>query len=148
MIESTICTSLSKLKNKEITSVALTQAYLTEIEKQKELNAFVTICAESALKAAKESDERYANGTARKLEGIPLAFKDLYCTSGLRTTASSKILENFVPFYESTVTQKLLDEGAICVGKTNMDAWAHGSSTETSDFGPTLNPWDTSRLPG
>lgn len=139
MIRSTICTLLSKLKNKEITSVALVQAYLDEIEKQKALNVFITICSESALKAAKESDDRYANGTARKLEGIPLAFKDLYCTNGIRTTAASKMLENFVPFYESTVTQRLLDEGAICIGKTNMDEFAMGSMTRYSHFGPTYN---------
>jgi aspartyl-tRNA(Asn)/glutamyl-tRNA(Gln) amidotransferase subunit A len=139
MIESTICALLSKLQNREITSVGLVQAYLDEIEKQKELNAFITVCAESALKAAKASDERYANGTARRLEGIPLAFKDLYCTNGIRTTAASKILENFVPFYESTVTQRLLDEGAICIGKTNMDEFAMGSMTQYSHFGPTYN---------
>lgn len=139
MIQSTICTLLSKLKNKEITSVALVQAYLDEIEQQKELNVFITVCATSALKAAKAADDRYANGTARKLEGIPLAFKDLYCTNGIRTTAASKILENFVPFYESTVTQRLLDEGAICIGKTNMDEFAMGSMTQYSHFGPTYN---------
>ena len=139
MIKSTIHTLLSKLKSREITSVELVQAYLDQIEKHKELNAYITVCAESALKAAKTADERYANGTARKLEGIPLAIKDLYCTNGIRTTAASKILENFVPFYESTVTQKLLDEGAICIGKTNMDEFAMGSMTQYSHFGPTYN---------
>ncbi|MEK7654874.1 MAG: Asp-tRNA(Asn)/Glu-tRNA(Gln) amidotransferase subunit GatA [Pseudomonadota bacterium] len=139
MIQSTIHALLSKLRNKEITSVALVQTYLDEIEKQKELNVYITVCAESALKAANEADKRYANGTERKLEGIPLAFKDLYCTNGVRTTAASKILENFVPFYESTVTQKLLDEGAICIGKTNMDEFAMGSMTQYSHFGPTYN---------
>jgi len=139
MIQSTIHNLLSKLKNKEITSVALVQVYLDEIEKQKHLNAYITVCTESALKAAAESDKRYANGTARKLEGIPLAFKDLYCTNGIRTTAASKILEDFVPFYESTVTQRLLDEGAVCIGKTNMDEFAMGSMNQYSHFGPTYN---------
>lgn len=81
-------------------------------------------------------------------KGLPIAIKDNFCTSGLRTTASSKVLENFIPPYESTVTQKLLKSGLSFIGKTNMDAWAHGSSTETSDFGPTKNPWNLSRSPG
>lgn len=139
MINSTICKQLEQLKSKEISSVELVKGYLNKIEKQKDLNAYITVCAEDALKAAKEADQRYANGTARKLEGIPLAFKDLYCTKGIHTTAASKILANFVPFYESTVTQRLLDEGAICIGKTNMDEFAMGSMSQYSHFGPVYN---------
>ncbi len=99
------------------------------------LNAYLTICEE---KKSKEG----------LLAGIPLAIKDNFCTAGIRTTASAHVLKDFVPPYESTVTHRLLQEGALILGKTNMDAWAHGSSTETSDFGPTTNPWDTSRAPG
>ena len=82
------------------------------------------------------------------LAGVPIAIKDNFCTTGVRTTASAKVLNDFVPQYESTVTQKLKDAGVSFIGKTNMDAWAHGSSTETSDYGPTKNPWDTTRAPG
>lgn len=100
----------------------------------KDLNIYITLLE----KNAKGSDTY----------GMPLAIKDNFCTKGVRTTASSKVLENFVPPYESTVTSKLKNEGYELLGKTNMDAWAHGSSTETSDFGPTKNPWDTARAPG
>jgi len=83
-----------------------------------------------------------------ELKGIPLAIKDNFCTKDLRTTASAKVLDIFIPPYESTVTSKLKHAGAYVLGKTNMDAWAHGSSTETSDYGPSKNPWDTERAPG
>lgn len=90
----------------------------------------------------------YLTINKNRKKGLPIAIKDNFCTQGLRTTAASKILENFIPPYESTVTQRLLNAGFFPIGKTNMDAWAHGSSTETSDFGPTKNPWDLSRSPG
>jgi aspartyl-tRNA(Asn)/glutamyl-tRNA(Gln) amidotransferase subunit A len=97
------------------------------------------------LESAKHSDDRIQKGHGRLLEGIPLAFKDLFCTKGIQTTAGSKMLQNFVPFYESTVTQKLLDVGAFSLGKTNMDEFAMGSANVTSYFGPCLNPYQTDK---
>jgi aspartyl-tRNA(Asn)/glutamyl-tRNA(Gln) amidotransferase subunit A len=105
------------------------------------LNAFITETPERALEMAAASDVRLSAGEARPLEGLPLAIKDLFCTRGVRTTAASRILDNFVPPYESTVTQNLWDAGAVLLGKTNMDEFAMGSSNETSHFNPVVNPW-------
>ena len=103
----------------------------------------------NVLDQAKKIDlEIKQNGITKPLQGIPLAIKDNFLTIGMTTTASSNIIRHYNPQYESTVTQKLLDAGAIFLGKTNMDSFAHGSSTETSDFGPTLNTWNTDKLPG
>ncbi|HSW48369.1 MAG TPA: Asp-tRNA(Asn)/Glu-tRNA(Gln) amidotransferase subunit GatA, partial [Candidatus Saccharimonadales bacterium] len=110
--------------------------------------AFVTITEEEALKNAKDADERRANGADLPLLGIPLSIKDNFSTSGIKTTASSKVLENYIPPFDATVVRKLKDAGMVLLGKTNMDAFAHGSSTETSDFGPSRNPWNTDHLPG
>ena len=138
--ELTIIEALSMLKNKEITAIDLVQACIDQIEKLNlETNAFVTKTFEIALEQAKESDKRYANDTNRKLEGVPFAIKDIFCTKGVLTTACSKILSNFIPPYESTITQKLWDEGAIMLGKTNMDEFAMGSSNENSVFGPCIS---------
>ena len=104
-------------------------------------NAYVTLNEEKALEQAKEADKRYQNGTNRPLEGIALGIKDLFCTKGLRTTACSHIIDNFIPQYESTVTQNLLDDGAVFLGKLNLDEFAMGGSNETSYFGPVVNPW-------
>jgi aspartyl-tRNA(Asn)/glutamyl-tRNA(Gln) amidotransferase subunit A len=125
----------------EVSSAELTRAFLTAIEGARALNAFVTETPERALEAAMESDARIARGEGRPLEGLPLAIKDLFCTEGVRTTAGSHILGNFVPPYESTVSQNLWDAGAVMLGKTNMDEFAMGSSTETSYFKPAVNPW-------
>ncbi len=134
--------ALAGLRSKKFTSVELVQACLDQINKHnKKINAYLAINGK-ALDEAKKAD------LSKPLGGIPIAVKDNFLTLGLPTTASSKILENYMPQYESTVTQKLKSAGAIILGKTNMDAWAHGSSTETSDFGPTLNPWNTGYLPG
>lgn len=124
----------------KLTSEALTQAYLEKIEASTNLNAYVTVTADHALTQAKQSDQRIAEGNARPLEGVPIAVKDNFCTRDILTTAGSKMLHNFVPRYESTVTQRLWDAGAILLGKTNLDEFAMGSSTETSVHGPTLNP--------
>ncbi|MBQ7659882.1 MAG: Asp-tRNA(Asn)/Glu-tRNA(Gln) amidotransferase subunit GatA [Alphaproteobacteria bacterium] len=137
----TISQALTGLKNKEFTSVELTQEYLKNMEKGRKYNAYVLETPGEALKSAELSDMHYQNGTARKLEGIPLGIKDLFCTKNIRSTACSHILQNFVPPYESTVTQKLLDEGASFLGKLNMDEFAMGGSNENSCFGAAINPW-------
>ncbi len=130
-----------KLLSKQFSSVELTKCFLDRIEKFKELNAFITICGEQAIDAATQSDKRIADGKARDLEGIPLAIKDLFVTKGIRTTAGSRMLYNFIPPYESTVTQKLLESGSVFLGKTNMDEFAMGSANITSYYGKVINPW-------
>ena len=138
----TISESLKKLRNKEISPVELTKAYVENMENNNaKYNAYVTTTAELALTQAKEAETRYQNGTNRPLDGISLGIKDLFCTKGVRTTACSHILDNFVPQYESTVTQHLLNDGAIFLGKLNLDEFAMGGSNETSYFGPVVNPW-------
>lgn len=129
------------LKAKELTSLEATDAYLARIADAKELNAFVTVAADKARAMAKASDEKLANGEAGALEGVPLGIKDLFCTEGLLTTAASHILDGFKPRYESTVTANLWRDGAVCLGKLNMDEFAMGSSNETSFYGPVVNPW-------
>jgi len=133
--------ALHKLASKEVSSVELTQAHLQRIEARKHVNAYLTVNAEGALAAAKAADTARAKGETAPLLGLPVAVKDLYCTNGLRTTAASKMLENFTPAYESTVTQKLWNAGAVNLGKLNMDEYAMGGSGENSAFGATLNPW-------
>ncbi|MCA3631088.1 MAG: Asp-tRNA(Asn)/Glu-tRNA(Gln) amidotransferase subunit GatA [Methylobacterium sp.] len=122
------------------TSVELTAAHLQAMEAARALNAYVLETPEQALAMAKASDERRKSGSAGRLEGIPLGIKDLYATEGVRTTACSKILSNFVPPYESTVTKQLWRDGAVMLGKLNNDEFAMGSSNETSAFGPVVNP--------
>jgi len=137
----TVNESLKKLKAKEISPIELTQAYIDKMADNAKYNAYVTQTAEQAIEAAKEAEKKYMNGTNRPLEGIALGIKDLFCTKGIRTTACSHIIDNFVPQYESTVTQNLLDDGAIFLGKLNLDEFAMGGSNETSCFGPVVNPW-------
>jgi len=135
---------LSAYKKKKTSPSEIVGEYLRESKKQNpSLNSYVTICQQEALLKAKE-----ITNFDKPLSGIPIAVKDNFCTKGIKTTASSKLLENFYPPYESTVTKRLQEEGAIIIGKTNMDAWAHGSSTETSDYGTTHNPHDLDRVPG
>lgn len=137
----TIGESLKKLIKKEISPVELTQAFVEKTAEGTKYNAYVTNTAEQALEQAKAAEKRYMDGTNRPLEGIALGIKDLFCTKGIRTTACSHIIDNFVPQYESTVTQKLLDDGALFLGKLNLDEFAMGGSNETSCFGPVVNPW-------
>lgn len=142
LVELTIAEALDGLNKKEFTAVELTQAHLKEMEKARELNAYVLETPEIALERAKRSDERRAKGgKTGKLEGIPLGMKDLYCTKGVRTTACSHILDGFVPPYESTVSQKLEDEGSVMLGKTNMDEFAMGTANLTSYYGGVRNPY-------
>jgi len=136
---------LELLKRKKISSKELVSFYLKEAELNKELNAYISLNSENAIKSAEESDKRIASNTTRPLEGVPLAIKDLFCTKDVLTTAASKMLNNFIPTYESTVTQKLWDAGAILLGKTNLDEFAMGSSNETSFYGPSINPWSKDR---
>lgn len=139
----------AQLANGSTTAVKLAAASLDKIEATKNLNAYISVLNERALQRAKESDERRAAGKAiGPLDGIPVAVKDNMCLEGTRTTAASKILENFVAPYTATAVKKLEEAGAIIVGKTNMDEFAMGSSNENSYFGPVKNPLDESRVPG
>lgn len=135
--------------NKKFTCVDLVKHFQKRIEKYNpKLNIYLAL-NENVLKEAEKVDkEIIENGVTKPLQGIPFAVKDNFLTLGITTTASSNIISDYKPQYESTVTQKIKEAGAIILGKTNMDSFAHGSSTETSDFGPTLNPWNTEKLPG
>jgi aspartyl-tRNA(Asn)/glutamyl-tRNA(Gln) amidotransferase subunit A len=139
-----------KLDRKEVSSVELTNYFLTRIKKQNpELNAFITVTEEEALKQAQIADDYISTpGDNPLLCGIPFAAKDLFLTRKIRTTAASKILDNYIPPYDSTVIAKLKEQKAVLLGKTNLDQFAHGSSGETSAYGATKNPWDTTRMPG
>ena len=137
----TIAEALEAMKSKKISAKELTNAYIKKMEDGRKYNAYVLETPEVALKAAEIADKNYAADTARALEGIPLGIKDLFCTKGIRTTACSHIIDNFVPQYESTVTANLLGAGAGFLGKLNMDEFAMGGSTETGCFGPAVNPW-------
>jgi len=137
------------LKDKKISSRELTRSVLDRIEAVDEnIGAFITVSKELAMQQADQADRKLAAGSGSALTGIPLGIKDLICTQNLATTCGSKILENFVPPYDATVTRKLKDAGAVIVGKLNMDEFAMGSSTENSGLKATRNPWDPSRIPG
>ena len=146
----TIKNASEKLNKSEITSVELTKHYLERIKKfNPEINAYICVLEKEALKQAEESDERRSkNKVLSIMDGIPIAIKDNMCMEGTKTTAGSKMLENFTAPYDATVISKLLKSGVVILGKTNMDEFAMGSSTETSHFGPTKNPFDTKRVPG
>ena len=137
----TLAEARDAVSDKKVSSIELTKAFSKAVADAKPLNAFVTETPEKALEMAAASDARIARGEARPLEGLPLAIKDLFCTKGVKTTAGSNILNNFIPPYESTVTQNLWDAGAVMLGKTNMDEFAMGSSNETSFYKPVLSPW-------
>jgi len=137
------------LKAKQLSSVELTKAMLERVHQvEPKVHALVTITDELALKQAEQADKLIARGDANPLSGIPMVIKDVICTKGVRTTCSSKMLENFVPPYDATVVEKLNNRGVVVIGKANMDEFAMGSSTENSAFFPTHNPWDLSRVPG
>jgi aspartyl-tRNA(Asn)/glutamyl-tRNA(Gln) amidotransferase subunit A len=145
LTELTLAAARDALVKRQVSAVELAKAHVAAIEAARVLNCFITETPEEALAAAAAADARFKRGEARPLEGIPLGIKDLYCTKGVKTTAASHILENFVPTYESTVTANLWRDGAIMLGKLNLDEFAMGSSNETSYFGPVTSPW---RRPG
>ncbi len=137
------------LLKKEFSAVELLNAHLEQIEKLNgKLNAFITVCKASALEQAEHADKMISQGQDLPLLGIPIALKDIYTTKGIQTTAGSNVLKGYIPPFDATVVQKLKDAGAVIIGKTNLDAWAHGSSGENSDFGPTKNPWNEEYVPG
>lgn len=137
-----------KLDRKEISSVELTREYLTRIKAHEELGAFNTVCEDEALDAARLADEKIAKGEAMPLTGIPMAIKDNICTKDIKTTCSSKMLADYTPPYNATVMEKLNARGAVCLGKTSMDEFAMGGSSQTSAFSKPKNPFDTKCVPG
>lgn len=137
------------LHAKEISSVELTQYCLDRIgEHDPALNCFVTVVAERALQEAEQADRQRADGSNGLLTGIPVAHKDLFCVKDVKTTCASKMLANFVAPYDATIVRRLSDQGMVCLGKTNMDEFAMGSSGKTSFWGPTVNPWDVTKVAG
>lgn len=150
--ELTIKEAKEGLRSKKFSSVEITKACLEQIKKHnKTLNAYITVCEKEALETAKKADDLASQGEtleAKPLLGIPIALKDLFSTKGIKTTAASHLLKDYIPEYDATVVKKIKDAGAVIIGKTNLDAWAHGSSGENSDFGPTKNPWNKEYVPG
>ncbi len=148
MFDKTVAELTRALSRKEISSVELTRLFLDRISKHRDLNAFITVDPERSLAQAKAADARIAKGEGTALAGVPLAQKDIFCADGWLTTCGSKILSNFVAPYDATIIEKFNRAGAVCLGKTNMDEFAMGSSNETSYYGAVKNPWDTARVPG
>lgn len=144
-----IAEAREKLDKKEISSVEITESVFSRIDNvEGKVDAYLTLCKEEALNQAKEADKKIAAGEKGSLLGIPIALKDLICTNGVKTTCGSKMLENFVPPYDASVTKALKKEGAVITGKLNMDEFAMGSTNENSAFKITKNPWDLNRIPG
>ena len=145
----TVREAATLLADRQVSSVELTRAVLDRIEGvDAAVKAFVTVTPDEALTQAQEADARIAAGDASPLTGVPMQLKDNLCTKGIATTCSSRMLETFVPTYDATVARRLYDQGAVLVGKGNLDEFAMGSSTENSAFFTTLNPWDLERVPG
>ncbi len=145
----TITQLRDKLLSKEISATEVVEYYLQRIDRfDTELNSFITVCGEDSVKKAKEFDNNFEKLKDRKLSGIPIAVKDVFSTKDILTTCASKILEGYIPVYNATVVERILNENAIILGKTNLDEFCHGSGTATSCFGASRNPWDVSKLPG
>ena len=137
------------LRAGEFSSRELTEVFLRRIESlEPRLRAFITVTAEVALNEAQAADARIAAGDPSPLCGIPIAYKDVFCTAGIKTSCGSRILDNFIAPYDATAVACLKAAGAVMLGKTNMDEFAMGSSTENSYYGPSHNPWDTQRVAG
>src|SRR5882672_7276658 len=137
----TLADARDRLRQRDFSATELAQAHLAAMERSRALNAYVLETPDQALAMAAEADGRLTSGEARPLEGLALGIKDLFATKGVRTTACSHILDNFVPPYESTVSANLWRDGAVMLGKLNNDEFAMGSSNETSYFGPVVSPW-------
>jgi len=138
-----------KIKNGDVSATQITESVFSRIDAVEErVHSYIRLIKDEAFAAAAKADENIKKGDIKPLTGIPVALKDIVCTKGITTTCGSHILHNFIPPYNATVVEKLKDAGAVFVGKTNMDEFAMGSSTETSYFGPTRNPWDMERIPG
>ena len=148
MLNASLTELAAALAAKQVSSVELTRAFLARIGALKELNAFITVDESGALERAKRADAMRAQGKAAVLTGVPFAYKDIYCTQGLRTTCGSRMLENFVSPYDAHVVEQFSAAGAVALGKCNMDEFAMGSSSENSYFGPVRNPWNRQRVPG
>jgi aspartyl-tRNA(Asn)/glutamyl-tRNA(Gln) amidotransferase subunit A len=148
MFDKTVAELARALRRKEISSVELTRTFLERINKYKDLNAFITVDPERSLAQARAADARIGKGETGALTGVPIAQKDIFCADGWRTTCGSKILSNFTAPYDATIIGKFNAAGAVCLGKTNMDEFAMGSSNETSYYGGVKNPWDTAAVPG
>lgn len=149
MYKNTLAELSRALAAKKISSVELTEHYLNRIKQyDKQLNSFITVTAEYALKQARAADDRRAKDQATPLTGLPLAQKDIFCTDGIKTSCGSKMLDNFIAPYDSTVVKNLNKAGMILLGKTNMDEFAMGSSNENSFYGPVKNPWNLACVPG
>ena len=145
----TITELREKLLAKELSAKEITQYYLDRIKKyDEELNTYITVCEEEALRKAEEFDNNFEEGKEKKLAGIPISVKDVFSTKDIPTTCASHILDGYTPVYNSTVVERILNENAIILGKTNLDEFCHGSGTATSYYGPSRNPWDTTKLPG
>jgi len=145
----TITQAQEGLKNKKFTSVELTEACLAQIKKKnKDLNAFITVCENSALKEARHADKMIAEGNQQPLTGIPFAVKDAICTVDIRSTGAAKILDNYIAPYEATVITKIRAQGGVLIGKNNCDSFGHGASNENSMYGPVRNPHDETKVAG
>lgn len=149
MHNKTIAELSQGLASGEYSSVELTQVHLDRIKRlDPSYNSYITVTEDAALASAQQADAQRAAGNASALTGIPIAQKDLFCTKGVRTTCASKILDNFIAPYDATIVSKFNEAGAVCLGKTNMDEFAMGSSNENSAYGVVRNPWDTNAVPG
>lgn len=136
------------LRNRQLSSVELTQYFIERIKRNSELNAFITVAEQTALEQARAADRALADANPPGLCGIPIAHKDLFCTHGLLTSCGSRILENFISPYDATIVRRIREAGMVTLGKTNMDEFAMGSSNENSYYGPVKNPWNQDRVPG